>query len=150
GGVCRPRRCIGRGVCRCERVAVTRVLVHAEVKRDLSRLRRHDKAAADAAKALMRELESSPRRGERLDKPGWRGYEVTPSVALIATGVGTGTIRVLGVGPLPTVYDPARLRAMAESAVASDMNQAKLEAGVPAPAARSRIVSLSEAEGTRS
>lgn len=130
---------------------MTRVLVHRDVvSKDLRRLRRQDRSAAGAAVALIRLLESSPQRGRKLDQPGWRAYEPAPGVGVIATGVGSGTIRVIGVGRLPTVYDAERLRSMAESAVVTDAKQAALEAGVPSPAPRSRIVSLSEAEGTRS
>lgn len=129
---------------------MTRVVVHSDVmSKDLRQLRKQDKTAAAAALALIRQLGSGPQRGRRLDRPGWRAYEAAPGVAVVATGVGSGTIRVIGVGQLPTVYDPARLRSMAESAVAAD-KKAVLEAGVPAPAARSRIVSLADAEGTLS
>lgn len=130
---------------------MTRVVVHRDVvSKDLRHLRKNDRPAADAAVALIRQLESSPQRGRKLEHPGWRAYEVERGVAVIATGVGSGTIRVIGVGRLPTVYDPVRLRSMAESAVAADKKLSALEAGVPAPAPRSRIVSLAEAEGTLS
>jgi hypothetical protein len=130
---------------------VTTVRVHPDVVADLRRLRKADASAADAALTLVRELSSTPKRGTRLDRPGWRAYTPAPGVAVIASGVGTGTIRVLGVGQLPTLYDAERLRAMAESATATDAKKkSKLEAGVPPPAARSRIVNLAEAEGTQS
>lgn len=125
---------------------MTAVVVHPEVITDIAHLQQTDPQAADAALETIHRLQSGGRGGIQLDRRGWRGYPATDAVMVITTGVGTGTIRIIGVGQLPTLYDRDRLRTMAQSAEPEQAaDTRRREAGVPAPAPRSRIIALTTA-----
>ncbi len=122
---------------------MTTVVVHPDVITDINHLRETDVRAADAVVETIHRLQSGGRGGIQLDRPGWRGYSATDAVMVIATGVGTGRIRIIGVGQLPTLYDRERLSRMAQFAEPEQAaSPRRREAGIPAPAPRSRIIAL--------
>jgi hypothetical protein len=129
---------------------VTRVLMHREVvENELPGLREADPAAAESLVETIRSLVSTRRGGQRLDRDDWRAYLPIPGYAVIVSGVGTDTVRVLTVAPLPALYDRDRLQEMAEAAGiirAEAEPSPRRDPGVPRAAPRSRIVVLDDAD----
>jgi hypothetical protein len=118
------------------------VTVHRSVADDLRQIAARDPAAADGLRAELARLATDARGGERVGRPGWRVYLSVPGYAVVADAVGTGAVRVLGVAPLPTLYDPERLRSMAKTAENRPGRRPRRDKTVPSPAPRTRIVAL--------